>query len=264
LANGTVSIIVVFLYAYEQLPQDKINILKGSENDERSFNYSAKWFESQAQKYGVNLNVNVYSTDLQYKVPDAYIIDSYAEAMSNILTSYVKATFPEYANNYDVIVPFYYSSTPLSYSQHVSSRNSFELFSVKYAADSYNPSFDTTEYSYSASFAHELAHLFGAVDKYTCGNMDITPTACTYARQNGLGCWFESSNPSEKGKDIMCHRVPSDYWDGLWYFTTPKLSELVATDLTAKEFGWYDFENNGILEVDEACKEYKSEYDPCS
>lgn len=259
LASETVNIIVVWLYAYEQLPQDKINILKASENDERSFNYSAKWFKAQAQKYGVNLNINVYFSDVQYKVPDEYIIDSYAKAMSNNLTKYVKDNFPQYAGNYDVIVPFYYSSTPISYSHHVSSRNSFELFSVKYAVDAYNPSFDTTEYSYSASFAHELAHIFGATDKYTCQN--TASAECTNAKANGIGCWIESDNPSEKGKDLMCHRVPF-YEGGQWWFTTPSLAELIAISETAKELGWYDFDNDGILEVNDPCR-YQFVIGPC-
>jgi hypothetical protein len=246
-ANGTVNIIIVFLYGYEPLPDEYINILKAPENDVRSFKYAAKWFKEESKQYGVNLDININFSQSQLKLPEDYIIQTYQESLSSKQTKYLKENFPQF-NSYDVIVPFYYGSTDFSFANHVSGKNSFELYCKQYAPGIFYPDFTEDSTHYSMTFAHELAHLFGATDKYTCQN--ISSESCIYAKEQGIGCWIESDNPNALGKDIMCHRVPRKY-DGGWEFLEPSLNELVIIDATAKEIGWYDADRDGILEVND-------------
>ena len=248
LASGNVHVMVVFLYTISQMPEDKIAVFKAGEANTDSFNYAAKWFEDQAIKYGVNLNVTVHFTDMQFMVPDEYVIHTYQESISKNITKYVKENLG-YDANYDVIVPLYYSPEYFSFANHVSANDAFELFANGAGL-----------YPSSETFAHELAHLFGATDKGTCW-YDTSSADCIYAKQNGIGCWIESDNPSEKGKDLMCHRVPF-YEGGSWWFRNPPLNELIVIDATVKEFGWYDFDSDGILEVNDPCR-YQFVQGPC-
>lgn len=249
-AKGLINIIIVFLYAYDLLPDEYINILQGPEDDTRSFKYATRWFEEEAKKYGVNLDININFSESQFKVPEEYIIRTYQESLSKNLTEYVKASSPQFSN-YDVTVPFYYSSIDFSFVNHVSGKNSFEIFSKQPIPGFFYPDFQKESTNYSEVFAHELTHLFGATDKYTCPEANPFSESCIYAKENGIGCWIESDNPDELGKDIMCHRVPK--YDGEWVFVKPSLNELVIIEATAKEIGWYDADGNGIFEVSEPC-----------
>ncbi len=246
--EGKVNIIIVFLYAYDPLPNEYINILKGPENDVRSFKYAAKWYEEEAEKYNINLDIDINFSESQFKVPKEYIVHTYEESFSKNLTNYIKENLHQFSA-YDVIVSFYYGSYDFSFANHVSSKNSFEIFSKQYTPGVFYPDFTEGSTNYSETFAHELTHLFGATDKYTC--LDPSSESCTYAKENGIGCWIESEDPNQLGKDIMCHRVPK--YDGGWGFINPPLNELVIIEVTAKEIGWYDADKDGMLEVNDFC-----------
>jgi hypothetical protein len=255
---GDISIIVVFLYAYDSLPEDKLDILKLDEADIRSFKYAAKWFEDQASKYGLNLNINVDFSNEQYKVPEEYIIHDLNESLSKDLYKYITDKLPQYLN-YDVIVPFYYSSVDFSFVNHVIWPKSFVIFSKQAEQNFFCPLFEEGTTDYSITFAHELSHIFGATDKYSCS--EIQPSSCEYALQNGISCIIESDNPDELGRDIMCHRVP-EYSNEQWSFTAPNLNELVIIEPTAKELGWWDFDGDGIIEVEDSCPYVKNNICP--
>jgi len=238
-ARGNIDILVAFLYGYDSMPEENIDILKNEAADIRSFKYAAKWFENRAAQHRINLDINVAFTE-QTKVSDAYIIDNLEDALSADLVKFVKDTFPE-AANYDVIVPFYYSSNDISFQTYSqSSEKAFIMFSKKWGDELFYPSFEYYSH-YSEIFAHELAHIFGATDKYTDYIGEGQPQ---------VGCWIE---PSIVEYDIMCHRV-AEYNDyGEVGFITPLLEELLVTSFTAKEIGWYDIDGDGVLEVVDAC-----------
>lgn len=258
-ATGIVDILVIFLYAHDLLPEEKINILKRPESDGSSLRYVAKWYKDEAEKYGVNLDIRIDFSETQSKVPEEYIIRSYEESFRNYLTEYVKRNFSR-VKDYDIFVPLYYDSSFISFANHVSGENSFEIFATQPFPGSFtlpNP----------RTFAHELSHLFGASDKYTCLEVAASSESCVYAKENGYGCWIESENPAELGRDIMCHRVPDYYSSGEWVFGQPSLKKeaapsnpfpsgsggLVIIEATAKEIGWYDADDDGVLEINDPC-----------
>ena len=247
-AVGNLNAMVVFLYASDPLPKNKLNILKADETDIRSFKYAAKWFKDNALKYDVNLNLDIQFSSQQHKVPEEYIIHGYQESITKNLYQYIKKNLPQYSG-YDVVIPFYYSSEDISFLAHASTQNWFTMFSKQVAPDTFYPSFKSSVYS--STFAHELSHVFGATDKYTCIPTSAL-TNCEYAKQKGIGCILESDNPNELGRDIMCKKVPINI-TGARSFFTPELNELVIIEATAKEFGWFDFDGDGIIEVEDPC-----------
>jgi len=247
--KGNLNIIVIFLYGYDPLPEDKIDILKSDATDLRSFKYAAKWFEDEADSYGIGLNLNIQFSDEQYKVTEEYVIHNYEESFSKDLYQFIADNYPQYLV-YDLIVPFYYNSIDFSYAPHDAGSNVFKLFSKQYSEGNFNPSFNEGTTSYSKTFAHELAHKFGTYDKYTC--LDTSSPRCDYAKENGVGCIIESDIPEELGRDIMCHRVAYKIGDD-WSFNVPLLNELVIIEASAKEMGWLDLDSDGIKEIDDPC-----------
>lgn len=241
---GNVNAVVVFLYSQDPLPADKLQVLEAGISDKRSLSYGVSWFNDMARQYGVNLNLNLDFSSQQYKVPPQYVVHTYEDSFSKNLRKFIVDSYPQYAN-YDVIVPFYYSSSDISFANHVSGHNSFTLFSKQAAPDFFYPSFDEGTTSYSSAFAHEMAHIFGATDKYTC--LDPTSQQCTYAKQQGIGCIIPGAE-----HDIMCHRVPY-FADGIWLFSVPELNELTIIESTAKELGWFDMDGDGLIDAADPC-----------
>lgn len=252
---GAVNIIVVFLYGDEPLPEDKFNLLTSDESDSRSFRSVAKWYKENAQRYNINLNLNIQFSDQQHKVSEDYIIHNYDESLNKNLYTYIIENLPQYLD-YNVIVPFYYGSYDFSFVNHVKEKNSFTIFSSQYLPNAFNPDFNDD--IFAETFAHELSHLFGAIDKYTRGD-PLSPDF-EYAKQNGIGCIIESDNPDEKGKDIMCHIMchtvsfyDESYKEPEWVFMGVPMDQLLVTEITAKEMGWFDLDDDGIIGVEDPC-----------
>ncbi len=225
--------------------------------------YVAKWHEDEAKKYSINLDIRLDFSEAQFKLPEEYVIRSYEESFSKNLDGYVKRNFPQ-VKNYDTFAPLYYSSSFISFANHVSGPNSFRIFATQ-------PFLGSIIIPDPRIFAHELSHLFDASDKYTCLEATASSESCEYAKKNRYGCWIESKNPAEFGRDIMCYGVPNHYSsiDNEWRFGQPALKPgasveyprfpsdtggyIYFTETTAKEIGWYDADGDGILELNDPC-----------
>ncbi len=90
------------------------------------------------------------------------------------------------------------------------------------------------------TIAHELMHDFGGNDKYS-----------------GFACAYLTENPEET-TDIMCGavRVGENVW-----MRELNFSKILVADLTQKEIGWADLDNDDILEVEDPCP--FDEYNDC-
>lgn len=226
-AKGNITIAVVFLYDVSPIPEAALSPLKGINNTkDDSFTYVAEWYKERADEiFRKNSSINMGMTffETQLKAPADQIPTSYSSCAAVNFREFILAQLPE-AKKYDVLVQLYYTSNASSgvlCSPHQVGRDSIFIHAIP----------ETLESSYYhnlvVSLAHELAHLFGASDKYT------------ESISQGTGCIIESEDPKELGRDIMCHRVPEYQSESLTGFTNPPLSWLIINEITAKELGWY-------------------------
>lgn len=227
-----INVIIVWLYAYEALPTEQMNLLKADENNINSFLGAAKWLKEQAANYDIDLNINFNYSPEQYQLPERLIVNNIEESLSTNLYQYVIDRFPTY-KAYNIIVPFYYSSERFAFETHASLINSFTLFSMKFDEDIFSPPFYNT--SYSETFVHELAHLLGSTDKYSCPNEN--PSICEIAKETGTACTVPSDANNNMQKDLMCNRKPV-YLGSQWGFETYELDELFISEATAGELDW--------------------------
>jgi len=243
--RGNVSIAFVFLYDAAPVPEARLSSLKGVTNTTKaeSFAYVPAWYNEKADEIAHKnnlINMSIAFFEPQLKVPSGLLLSSYSSCTNTDFSEFIFTQLPE-TRRYDILVQFYYAgreSSNILCSPHPIGRNSIFLYATP----------DSISSSYSqnliVSLAHELAHLFGATDKYT-GSGEV--------EKLGGGCSVESENPEELGKDIMCHRVP-EYRNGSFAgFINPSLNELLINGITAKEMGWYDLDRDGAIDVEDLC-----------
>lgn len=249
-AKGNITIAVVFLYDVTPMPEERLSSLKGTTNTTRydAFNYVPVWYKERADEIfqrnnAINMSITFFDTQL--KAPLDQMPASYSSCTAINFREFILTQLPE-VKKYDALVQFYYTgnaSSGILCSPHPVGRDSIFMHAIP----------ETLEASYYHNFvvslAHELAHLFGASDKYTESG----------APENyGSGCFVESNVSKELGKDIMCHRVAEYKNDSFAGFINPPLSGLIINEITAKEIGWYDLDKDSIFEVEDPCPLDKS------
>jgi|GEM_PF-5732738 len=242
-AKGNITVAIVFVYDASPVPEEKLSSLKGITNNtnDDSFAHVAEWYKERADETfqrndTINMSITFFDTQLKAQIELQERGDASCANMD--FRELILTQLPE-AKKYDVLVQFYYTSdtnNTIKCSPHPAGRDSIFLYA--------NPAtLDSSYYgTLVVSFAHELAHLFGASDRYTTEISDYT-----------AGCLVESDDPMKVGRDIMCHRVPEYKNSSLTGFINPPLGNLTITEVTAKEIGWYDFDEDGIFEVEDPC-----------
>lgn len=233
--KGDISIALVFVYDESPVPNETISITK----DE--FMYVPAWYKEKAGELFGNgdiINMSITFFDEQLKLPPDLQPKNYSRCD---FSEFIEGRLPE-VKDYDILVQFYYASAadarclPIPISRTGFGYDSIFLFT--------KPEFMSASHlqSLTRSFAHELAHVFGATDKYT-GEAEISAghKEC---------CWINTET-----SDIMCHRVRRYNPFGCY---NPPLHELAMTEATAKEMGWWDVDGDGHIEVDDPCPLDKS------
>lgn len=240
IARGNISVAIVFLYDDSPMPVDAISKLKGISNTtkDESFMYIPAWYKEQASKLfgkGDIINMGITFFDSQLKLPENLL---YRDKPICDFSSYVREQLPE-VKNHDILVQYYYASAE---NVSVCATQPVSYNSI------YFPARPSSIYAYKqlnlATFglAHELAHIFGASDKYV--------TEPEIRVKYNAGCWIESGDPAESGRDLMCDLVPEGEGE---FSRLPDLNELIIIEATAKEIGWYDNDGDGILEIEDPC-----------
>ncbi len=234
LPREDISIAFVFVYDESPVPNENISTMK----DE--FAYVPAWYKEKADELFGNgdiINMSITFFDEQLKLPPDLQPQNYSRCD---FSDFIGGQLPE-VKDYDILVQFYYAGAidtrclPRPINRGGSGYDSIFLFT--------KPEFISAFHleSLTRSFAHELAHVFGATDTYT-GEAEISAgyKEC---------CWINTEAPDETS-DIMCHRVRRYNPFGCY---NPPLQELVMTEATAKEIGWWDIDGDGYIEVNDPC-----------
>lgn len=251
--KGNISFVVVFLYDYATLPDDKISILKGMTNTskDQSFMHVSTWYKEQAEKLFGNgdiINISVTFLDAQIRIPENLQFQ-YNSGCDNKLGNalniydYIKSQLPE-VENYDHIIQYYYAtndSVCRPFPGGFDYKTGHRFINLPQMATFFDPIRATLV------FAHELAHMFGAYDKYYEGGpLDID-------------CLIEPDS-SFMTADLMCGipsalKIETEKHGETVVIVTRQvhLSDLIIGEATAKEIGWYDIDGDGILEVEDPC-----------
>ncbi len=247
LAKGKIDIAVVFVYDESPIPNETISVIKGITNTtpDESFTYVPQWYKEKAQELFGNkdiINLSINFIDTQLKLPDNLRPKDLSSCTGTDFSDYIREKLPE-TKSFNILVQFYYASekgqrcVPHPIQNTGSGQSSVFLFT--------RPEFLSTSplQPQTTSLAHELAHLFGATDKYT-GEAEFTAgiEQC---------CWINTENPDETS-GIMCHRVHK-YAGKKFGCYNPPLSQLLITETSAKEMGWHDMDGDGYLEVEDPC-----------
>jgi hypothetical protein len=250
LAKGMLDIIVVPIYAEPQIPPELLLAIKGVTNTtyDESFIYVPTWYREQAEELFGNpdlMSLKIDFTEAQ-KVPTELILSTDGSCDLGENMDYVRSTLKE-IESYDILALIYYGNHTCS--PHASpSSNSVLLFvhprpPEDFKSEMHADSMAGLYQSLTENLAHEMAHLFGAEDKYT----DV------YEVQRGIDacCLIEPDDPELQGRDVMCHRVrvPEEEFGCI----QPPLSQLFISEATAREIGWQDVDGDGILEVEDPC-----------
>lgn len=239
-AKGPMRLVFAVVHAGVAMPQQASAALldPAGAKDATSLAAVPGWYAAQSQAAGLAQPValELVWSGVQVQLPPERVpvgYDACASAdFADLLTPKV-ALLPG-----DVLVQIYWAldGTPCAPHMLVGSR-SFVLFATPAYADGR---------LLAVSTAHELAHLFGASDKYT-------DNAKPGSDGKPHGCWY-ADGTSFQAIDLMCHRVATFQPDGSFAgFENPALDGLVMSPLTAREIGWTDLDGDGALEAEDAC-----------
>lgn len=222
LAKGNVNILTIFAYDGSAISDKKRIQL------EEEIRYVMDWYKSRARMatgYEVlNLKIDFY--DRQIPIPKDYNLCS-MNSVENLVDN-INST-----DDYDIIAIVHVLTSDPQCPPHPDGN----VISVYIRGDQLES--EQAVETLVRSFAHEVAHLFGATDKYT------SPKVMEIRK---VGCKLE---PEILGWDIMCQRVPDE--EKYLGFRYPPLEELNITGHIAKELGWYDGDGDGLLEVFDPC-----------
>ena len=223
-AKGNINILTLFLYDGKPVSDEKRAGL------ERAIEYVEEWYNSRAKTITGDevLDMRIKFYERQIPIQGDYNPCS-ADAVKSI-TSEVPET-----EDYDVLVLVHVLENPPRCPPYPSGN----VISLYIKADQLDTESDVD--TLVRSFAHEIAHVFGATDKYT--------GVREWEAGIKVGCKFE---PEMLGRDIMCHRVPEGAGESFGYINPP-LEGLYIKWPTARELGWYDGDGDGVMEVIDPC-----------
>lgn len=247
---GEVNVAIVTLYEDHPPPEEEFAILKSDVSD-KSFNYVSAWYKKESEKYfgkeALSLRITFIDKQIPFRPDENYQLDDECFKLLPAFFSLAEGEYPRILD-YDVIVFFFYGEAGRRCEPHIASRGAPYIFLFDLPPELKHDNL-------VRSLAHELGHVFHATDKYIRDE--------EYQPGFEAGCWYESDKPEELGRDIMCHHVPTELFEvpeGLLIpppepggFFSPPLSNLIITEQTAKEIGWYDLDGDGVLEVGDPC-----------
>jgi len=243
-AQGTKKIKLLIFYNDEPIPTSEVNKLNNPSSDKDSYRYGLQWFHDQAKRYNVDFNLQLDIVTKQIKIPKDISFEQFEQ--------FVIANYSNNEKDYDIIAALWYCSdlhcTGANNEAFVSDQTFFinswkiphggeRLASGEYA--------DTYTFAPNRTFVHETAHLFGASDKYRCtGTNCVPPPPCE-------PCLIKENNIE---KDIMCFNKPEFEPNGECSgFSLYELQDTFIHDLTAKELGWGDIDQDGVQDINDRC-----------
>lgn len=163
--DGSYDGVVIFAYTTEQISKEKrdyqfYELTNNSLHNGELQESVESWYKNKAEDYGKSIDIplNLYEKDI--KIPEDFISANKFPLDIINFTKYLRKNYPE-LNNYDFLSIIYQmdfeGSKTISYAYP-----SGKSFVLRYL----NPTKEKILFSNNPSFAHEVAHLLGATDKY--------------------------------------------------------------------------------------------------
>jgi len=223
-ARGNVSVLTIFLYEGRPLLGEERASL------ESAIEYVEEWYGTRAKMVA---GYEILDVKIKFHERQMPIQEDYNPCSANEIKSVVSEISG--ATDYDVLALVYV----LEKSSGCPPYPSDDMISLFIRRDGLDVKSEVD--TLVRSFAHEIAHVFGARDKYT--------GVREWESGIRVGCKFE---PEMLGRDIMCHRVPEGAGESFGYINPP-LEGLYIKGPTARELGWYDGDGDGVIEVVDPC-----------